>query len=144
MEIGLWTVEDTAFVAALERECFSDPWSAEMFESAARSPFFHGLIAREGGEVIGYACQTVLFEDAEILNVAVAPSARGRGVGKALMRGMIKAAKARGAETMFLEVRVSNVAALRLYRGFGFEDGYIRKKYYEDGEDALTMSLALK
>jgi ribosomal-protein-alanine N-acetyltransferase len=139
-----WTKEDIEKIADLERRCFSDPWSAEMFESAARSPLFHGLIARERGEVIGYACQTVLFEDAEILNVAVAPSVRGRGIGKALMSGMIEAAKTRGAETMFLEVRVSNVAALRLYRGFGFQDGYIRKKYYEDGEDALTMSLALQ
>ena len=143
MELTVWTKEDTAAVAELEKQCFSDPWSADLFESAFASPFFHGLVAKVNGEIIGYACQTVLFEDAEILNVAVAPSSRGNGIGKALMLGMIKEAKTLGAEKMFLEVRVSNVSALALYRGLGFQDGYIRKRYYEDGEDALTMSLAL-
>jgi ribosomal-protein-alanine N-acetyltransferase len=143
MEFLAWTKDDTLAVAELEKQCFSDPWSAELFESAFASPFFHGLVVKEDGEIIGYACQTVLFEDAEILNVAVAPVARGKGVGRALMNEMIVAAKTLGAEKMFLEVRVSNAPALGLYRGLGFQDGYIRKKYYEDGEDALTMSLAL-
>lgn len=143
MELLAWTKDDTLAVAELEKQCFSDPWSAELFESAFVSPFFHGLVVKENGKIIGYACQTVLFEDAEILNVAVAPNARGKGMGKALMEAMIQAAKTRGAERMFLEVRVSNAPALGLYRGLGFQDGYIRKKYYEDGEDALTMSLVL-
>ena len=143
MEIRAWTKEDIEKITALERECFSDPWTADMFVLSLERPFFHGILIEENGEVLGYACQTVLFEDAEIENVAVAPAWRKNGLGKRLMERLVADAKGLEAEQIFLEVRVSNSPAIALYRGFGFEDVRIRKRYYADGEDALVMKKSL-
>ena len=89
--------------------------------------------------IVGYACQTVLFEDAEILNIAVKKEDRREGLGKKLMLAMQEKAISLGAQKSFLEVRISNESALKLYRSLGYNDLSVRKKYYEDGEDALVM-----
>ena len=144
MEIRAWAKEDISKIAALERECFSDPWTEESLQQGFSQPIFYGTLIEEQGEIVGYACQTVLFEDAEIAIVAVAPAHRKRGLGKVLMNAMQEQAIGLGAEQTFLEVRVSNLAALALYRGFGFKDVRVRKRYYADGEDALVMKKTIK
>ena len=93
--------------------------------------------------MVGYACETVLFDEGEIANVAVSPERRGQGLGKRLMDWLEERAKSLGAEKLFLEVRVSNAPALALYNGCGFEPLAVRKKYYPDGEDALVMTKKL-
>ena len=103
------------------------------------SPFFYGILFEEAGQVCAYACETVLFEDAEILNVAVAPSFRRRGLGKALLLALEEYAKKQGAERLLLEVREGNVSARGLYDSFGFSAFGVRKNYYEDGENAVVM-----
>ena len=138
-----WTDKDIPKIAALEKICFSDAWSEETFVSAFRSPFFVGVVLEEAGELVAYACATVVFEESEIGVVAVAPSFRRKGTGKRLLSELIESAKQKGAERMFLEVRVSNVAALGLYEGAGFERFGVRKKYYPDGEDAFVMKKEL-
>ena len=139
MLIRAWNFEDIPKIAALEQVCFSDAWTQEAFVAAFSSPFFHGVLIEEDGEIIAYACESVLFEDAEIENVAVAPAFRKRGLGRTLMENLESVALRLGAEQMFLEVRVSNEPALTLYKKFGFEPLRVRKKYYADGEDALVM-----
>lgn len=139
MEFREWTKEDISKIAALEQVCFSDPWTEEMLFSGLKNRFFHGILLEENGEILGYACETVVFEDAEIGIVAVAPEHRKKGLGKRLMEKLEDIAISLGAEQTFLEVRVSNQAALALYRGFGFEIVRKRERYYEDGEDALVM-----
>lgn len=139
MELREWTKEDIKNIAALERVCFSDPWTDKMLEKGFASPIFYGILLEEQGEILGYACETVLFEDAEIAIVAVAPNYRKQGLGKVLVERLENIAISRGAENLFLEVRVSNSAALALYQGFGFEIIRTRKRYYADGEDAFVM-----
>lgn len=134
-----WKKEDVEKIVQIEEACFPDPWSKEMFFDAFSLPICHGVVAEEEGEVIGYACQTVLFEDAELLNIAVSPQHRKKGVGRAIIEKIEQKATELGAERLLLEVRVGNEAALSLYRSFGFEDLSVRKRYYEDGEDALVM-----
>ncbi|MBR2933730.1 MAG: ribosomal protein S18-alanine N-acetyltransferase, partial [Clostridia bacterium] len=93
--------------------------------------------------VLGYA---VLFDgvyDWELINIAVSPAHKKRGVGRALMKDCINRAKKANADRLLLEVRPSNAAAIGLYRAFGFKDDGVRKGYYADGEDALLMSLNL-
>ncbi len=143
MEITAWSKDDISEIVCLERVCFSDPWSEEAFFSSLEAPYLYGYAVRENGEILGYALLSVLFEEAELLNIAVAPEARGKGTGSELLKRLLFDAKTLGAEKVFLEVRVSNLAALALYRKFGFKDGYVRKKYYEDGEDALVMMAEL-
>ena len=144
MIVRAWNREDIPKIAEMEKVCFSDPWKENAFLSAMASNFFHGVLIEENGEMVGYACESVVFEDAEIENVAVLPSFRGRGLGKVLMQSLEGIAKELGAEQSFLEVRVSNEPALALYKKFGYEPVRVRKRYYPDGEDALVMKKNLK
>lgn len=134
-----WEREDIPQIAEIERECFSDPWSEQAFESGMNSPFFYGILFEEAGQVCAYACEMVIFEDAEILNVAVAPLFRRRGVGKKLLLALEEFAKNKGAERMLLEVREGNLSARGLYEKQGFSAFGVRKNYYEDGENAIVM-----
>lgn len=80
------------------------------------------------------------MDEAHITNIAISPKERGKKFGEALMREAMERAKAQGAKLMTLEARVSNVAALNLYRKLGFQNGGIRKGYYTDNqEDAIVM-----
>ena len=91
------------------------------------------------GEEIGFVYGNVVFEDAELYKVAVLPEYRGKGFGKELAQAFIAAVQEKGARQIFLEVRVSNQAALSLYVGQGFERVRLRKRYYSDGEDCLEL-----
>ena len=98
------------------------------------------LVARHRGEVIGYVGMMFTGKEAHITNIAVDPDFHGRRVGSRLLITVVTEAMARGAETISLEVRVSNVAAQAMYRKFGFDVAGVRKGYYiETNEDALVM-----
>lgn len=143
MTVRAWTEEDVKEIARLEAECFSDPWTEGMLADTLRFPIYHTFLAEEGGQVCGYACLISLFEDAEVANVAVDAPFRGRGIGKALMDAMHERARSLGATQCLLEVRVSNVAAIGLYKKYGYVRYGVRKNYYEDGEDAFVMKKTL-
>ena len=90
--------------------------------------------------VIGYCGVWIVIDEAHITNIALLPEYRGRKLGEALLRKIIEVAIERGAKTMTLEVRMSNMIAQSLYRKLGFQGGAIRKRYYTDNqEDALVM-----
>ncbi|MBQ8309078.1 MAG: ribosomal protein S18-alanine N-acetyltransferase [Clostridia bacterium] len=130
---------DAETVAAIERECFRLPWTEKMIRSAIGRTDFCGVIAFADGKPFGYVLGTQLFEDAELLRIAVLPDFRGQGLGKELLDEFLRQAKRRGAEKVFLEVRVSNLPAITLYQSRGFECLRVREKYYENVEDALEM-----
>lgn len=138
-----WKFEDILKISELEKECFSDPWTYRMFVEGFSSKLFYGVCAVEDGEIVGYACETVLFENAEVDNIAVAESCRRRGVGKKLLKKLETEAKERGARVILLEVRVSNAPAMTMYLKEGFKDIYVRPRYYPDGEDAVVMQKEL-
>ena len=92
-----WKFEDILKISELEKECFSDPWTYRMFVEGFSSKLFYGVCAVEDGEIVGYACETILFENAEVDNIAVAESCRRRGVGKKLLKKLETEAKERGA-----------------------------------------------
>ena len=138
-----WKFEDILKISELEKECFSDPWTYRMFVEGFSSKLFYGLCAVEDGEIVGYACETVLFENAEVDNIAVAESCRRRGVGKKLLKKLETEAKERGARVILLEVRVSNAPAMTMYLKEGFKGIYVRPRYYPDGEDAVVMQKEL-
>lgn len=81
-----WKYEDILKISELEKECFQDAWTYKMFVEAFSSKLFYGVCAEENGEIAGYACETVLFENAEVDNVAVAENYRRRGMGKTLLK----------------------------------------------------------
>lgn len=138
MDIRSMTITDVPDVWALEQRVYPEPWSENVFRDELAQPNRVYLTAVDGEQVIGYAGMMVVFEDAHITTVSVAPEARGKGVAKQLMLRLVDAALEAQAEHLTLEVRFSNDAAQSLYRKFGFAPVGIRKDYYLN-EDALIM-----
>lgn len=143
MTVRLWKSADVQTVAEMERRCFQDPWSETELACEHLNPYCHCYLAEEGGQVCGYCCLFVLFEDAEVHNIAVDIPHRKKGVGELLLTTMHEKAKALGAQTCFLEVRESNAAAIALYSKHGYTRYGERKKYYPDGETAVLMKKVL-
>lgn len=126
-------------IAAIERDCFALPWQEKEIASVCNRADFCGVVAQIDGEIVGYLLGLTLFEDAEVLRVAVDEKFRGQKVGGAILDRFFELAKARGAQRVFLEVRVSNEPAIRLYESRAFTRGRVREKYYENGESAIEM-----
>jgi ribosomal-protein-alanine N-acetyltransferase len=133
---------DVSGVAKIERSCFADPWSEESFRrllDAAPAIFLVALYP-PAQEIVGYVVGFSVGADAEILNVAVAPDFRGRGLAGQMLDAVLIQLGARGVRTAFLEVRESNQAALSLYRSRGFGEIGRRQRYYRRPvEDALVL-----
>ena len=135
--------EDIGAIAEIEKRCFSDAWSIETFESVLQYTWQHGFVAEDAGQVCGYAILGVVFEDAELLNIAVDIPYRGQKIGRALLTTLLDCAKGLGANRCLLEVRVSNQSAIGLYEKYGYEKYGLRENYYADGEDAYLMQKSL-
>ena len=137
--------DDLDGIARIERESFSDPWSRESIARLIGSDAALCLTAKAGGEVAGYAFMYVVGDESELLNIAVAPDARRRGIARAMMREALTGAAALGAVVTYLEVRASNDPAAALYSSLGFERIGSRKNYYRyPTEDAVLMAKVLK
>lgn len=133
------TAQDAAFVAEIERTCFSDAWSEESIISTLLRRDFCGVCAVVDGEIVAYLLGSVLFEDSEVLRVAVPTMHRRKGFGALALDAFLSQVKAQGATRVFLEVRAGNTAAMGLYVSRGFESTRIREKYYDGIEDAVEM-----
>jgi len=138
------TAEDLDAVLTIEQASYPTPWSREHFEHELAAPHSSPFVAEQNGMIAGYVCLMSLFEEAQILDIAVAPERRGRGVARLLMDHAITVAREKEAELLALEVRASNVAAITLYERCGFVRTGIRSKYYEGVDDAVLMELSLK
>lgn len=140
MLIREWRYEDILKISELEKDIFStEAWSYKTLASVFETATFSGFLCEDGGEIAGYGGITVAADSADIGNVAVAENYRGGGIGTALLNKLCETAKEKGAEKVFLEVRVSNSAAMGLYLKNGFAGVYARTRYYPDGEDCLVM-----
>ena len=128
---------DTAALARLHALCFPDAWDAAAIAALLATP---GTFAFHSHD--GFVLAREAAGEAEILTLAVAPAARGKGLGRALLQAALAKARRLGAETMFLEVGVDNPAALALYTALGFAKVGGRKAYY-NGRDALVLRLPL-
>ena len=132
-------------IHAIEQDSFSDPWRLGQFIEELGKTDADWLVALDDGLVVGYVGLQMMVDEGHIVNLAVAPAARGRGIGSALLARALEAASERGARLVTLEVRENNLEAERLYRRYGFEAVGRRPRYYTDtGEDALIMTLELE
>lgn len=131
--------EDAVELSYLELEIFSSPWSGASFRNCLELATVEGEAAIIDGEIIGYLIVQCVYDEGHILNLAVRPDYRRRGVAKILLKRFLEHVKKRNVSLMYLEVRVGNRAAQGLYFGFSFAPVSVRKKYYPDGEDALIL-----
>lgn len=135
---------DIDAVMTIERESFTAPWKREHFQHELDAPHSYPLVAHMEGRLAGYVCLMSLFEEAQILDIAVTPDQRGKGVAVALMESAIALALEKGAEVLALEVRSTNASAIALYERFGFSRCGVRPGYYEGIDDALLMEKHLQ
>lgn len=128
-------------IAALEKECFSQPWSEAALEEELYNPQASFIVAEDGeGGVLGYAGLQVILDEGYIANIAVEPPARRHGVASALLDVFCRFGQANLA-FLTLEVRASNQAAIALYEKYGFREAGRRKNYYTaPKEDGIIMT----
>jgi ribosomal-protein-alanine N-acetyltransferase len=136
------TVADLQRVLAIERMCFTSPWTEANFRyEVEENPMAWNLVGRADGEVVAFACAHIVADELMINDLAVDPSARRRGIGSGLLRHIMDGARIRGCRLATLEVRPSNAPARALYEAFGFEVVGRRRGYYADtGEDAILLA----
>lgn len=140
MQIVKMTKEHIPHILKVEAECFSDPWSEAMFLEEISGKFSHYYVAVVDQKAIGYMGMWSLSGEGHITNVAVSRDYRRKGYAKALIEHFISIAESENLEFMTLEVRESNDAAIALYKSFGFTQVGVRKKYYDNSEDALLLT----
>lgn len=131
---------DVSNIAALERECFSLPWPEEAVAFELTNPLSLWLVAQEDGRFAGYIGSQSVLNEADMMNLAVHPDFRRRGVGEKLVTGLVQELVARRVRCLTLEVRASNAGAIALYEKLGFCQVGRRPKYYQKPkEDALIL-----
>ena len=136
---------DLAAVSALEAESHPAPWTAGNFRDALAAGY-STVVGEAAGALVAYGVLMMGPGEAQILNLTVAPAARRRGLARALLRRFLNDALRLGAEQCFLEVRLSNAAAIALYRAEGFVPVARRAGYYPaaDGAGAREDALVLR
>ena len=129
-----------AQVAELEKICFSDPWSENSVASELNNPLSLWLIAEEDGALCGYVGSQTVLDETDMMNIAVRPDCRRKGIAAALISELVGQLKERGSHILRLEVRESNAPAIALYESLGFAQLGLRKNYYRNPkENALIL-----
>ncbi len=135
---------DLDAVMQVEHASFQSPWKKENFIFDLTENFYsYYLVAVKAGEIIGYCGIWIVYDAAQITNIAVHPEERGNHYGDRLFEAALALVKLKEAETLTLEVRESNIVAQELYKKFGLEVVGKRERYYQDFEDALVMWVKL-
>jgi ribosomal-protein-alanine N-acetyltransferase len=144
-EIRLMQPSDLKSVAAVERAAYAFPWSLGIYRDCLLACYYC-LVLEVGKNLTGYGIMSIAADEAHLLNLCVHPNAQRMGYGRRLLNALLLKAEDADVEKIFLEVRPSNLVALRLYRSVGFEQIGIRPAYYQaerGREDAVVLSLLI-
>lgn len=136
---------DLNAVMAIEVRGYPYPWTRGIFLDCLRAGY-PGLAMERDGLLIGYGVLSIAADEAHVLNICIDPLAQSRGLGRQLLRALVRLAADRGAQRVFLEVRPSNTPAVALYHSEGFNEIGRRPRYYpaaQGREDALVLAIEL-
>ena len=140
MTIETMTSVHVAQVAELEKRCFSDPWSEKSVASELENDLACWLVALDGETVAGYVGSQTVLGETDMMNIAVHPDYRRKGIAQALVNALVDTLKSQGSRCLTLEVRASNEPAQKLYEKLGFSLIGKRPKYYHNPkEDAYIL-----
>ncbi|MBQ7107573.1 MAG: ribosomal protein S18-alanine N-acetyltransferase [Clostridia bacterium] len=135
--------KDAQFIAEIERSCFSTPWTVEQIISSEDTTAF--FLAKDGEKVIGYGGMYTVLDEGYVTNIGVLPEYRRKGIGSKIVKELINFSIEKSLSFITLEVRVSNVAAIELYKTFEFNEVGRRKNFYRNPtEDAFIMTRYFK
>lgn len=135
IKVRKMTMDDSEFVAELEKVCFPFPWkkeSIELFMNRSESRFF---VAEVDGKPAGYSEMITVLDEGQVCNIAVSPEFRRMGIGMALTGKLIETGRELNLSVIMLEVRAHNEKAIGLYEKLGFEKVGVRKKFYSNPTD---------
>lgn len=136
---------DALSIANIEKECFSMPWSLQSVEEALKNDTSLFIVAKKDDKVVGYISSTFVLDEVYISNIAVSPMARQEGIATKLIEKLIEIALKKDMSFISLEVRPSNLTAIKLYKKLGFENLGRRKNFYQaPTEDAFIMTKYFK
>ncbi|MFI5307830.1 MAG: ribosomal protein S18-alanine N-acetyltransferase [Polyangiales bacterium] len=138
---------DLDAVYRIAEACFPLPWPLEELRKELARPFSGLRVLRPAGvtNIVGFLNYWRIADELQLMNIAVTPTERGRGHGRALLADLFELGHIHAATSIVLEVRPSNGVAIRLYERHGFERVGVRPRYYSDnGEDALLMRVSLR
>jgi ribosomal-protein-alanine N-acetyltransferase len=140
IEIRPLALKDLSAIEEIERRSYPTPWSRSMFAGELTKASSISLGAFEGARLVGYVVVSRYVDAWHVMNIAVHPQSRQRGVASALLERLFESTSSDARRGYTLEVRVSNESAIRLYERFGFKKRGVRRGYYTDNrEDALIM-----
>ena len=140
IEVRTMEPQDVPQIAELEKVCFSDPWSEKSIISELDNPLSCWLVAVSGEQVVGYVGSQTVLDGSDMMNIAVSPDFRRKGIAESLIEALISFLRERGSRCLILEVRASNVPAIALYEKLGFLEIGRRRNYYRNPkEDALIL-----
>jgi [ribosomal protein S18]-alanine N-acetyltransferase len=140
------THDDLNSIMLVEQRVHAFPWDLEAFKGEFKKNYSHFLVITDDETdsiVAGYIVFWLLFDECQILNLAVDTSHRGMGHAKRLVRQAVKMAVKADLRKVTLEVRKSNQPAIELYQGLGFTIRHVRKAFYSNGEDAYVMGIEI-
>lgn len=136
--------EDIPNVMDIERQSFSVPWSEASFQNELYNRYSITMVAEVKGTIVGYICVNQVADECHLLNLAVHPDYRRKGIATMLLENVICELKMYGCRFFYLEVRMSGFAAKKLYVNAGFRTVGIRKDYYTNpADDAVIMMMEL-
>lgn len=139
--IRLMKEEDLDEVFAMEQEAYPDPWSRKSFEEELTNPNAFPVVLEDTTGVVGYAVCILMGEEADLVKITILPKERRKGYGRKLWELLLSELKARGIQSVTLEVRISNAPAIALYEGVGFKPEGVRPGFYSHpAEDAMIYS----
>jgi ribosomal-protein-alanine N-acetyltransferase len=144
MTIRPATVNDIKFMLQIEQAVFPSPWTNKHFlYELKENPYAFVMVAEVNQIVVGYIDFWITFQQAQINNLAVHPQLQRKKIGSTLLQDALQRIQSAGCDRITLEVRVSNLAAQRLYQRDGFKMILTKKGYYDNGEDAFLMEKVL-
>ncbi len=136
-------LEDVEHVIAIDRMSFSLPWPERSFRfELTDNPASRCWVAEVDGKLVGMIVAWLIVDEVHVATIATHPDFRRQGIAKKLLSYALQHLSIEGAQSSFLEVRASNLAAQEMYRKFGYEESGVRRRYYKDNdEDAILMTL---
>ena len=132
-------IKDLDEVIKIENEVFSDPWPYKYFKEDLENENSNYYALKDDDKIIGYVGLWFMFENCDLVNIAINKEYQGQGLGEKLLKLVIREAILKECEFMHLEVRTTNTKAYNLYKKLGFIETRTRKDYYGEGQDCLDM-----